>query len=134
MSCPPGLHSWSSAFSNLHQWYVWSLKVFRLLSFCWWYKHLFLSPKFEFYLKTLNEELLHLTDWCWANRLSIKIIKSSFMVFKPRQKRENLNIKLKINQRTIDRVKNSVFLGVILDENGNRTLLISQGKFQNPLV
>ena len=39
------------------------------------------------------------------------------MVFKPRQKRENLNIKLKINQRTIDRVKKSVFLGVILDEN-----------------
>ena len=38
------------------------------------------------------------------------------MVFKPRQKRENLNIKLKINQRTIDRVKKSVFLGVILDE------------------
>ena len=39
------------------------------------------------------------------------------MVFKPRQKRENLNIKLKINQRTIDLVKKSVFLGVILDQN-----------------
>ena len=39
------------------------------------------------------------------------------MVFKPRQKRENLNIKLEINQWTIDRVKESAFLGVILDEN-----------------
>ena len=39
------------------------------------------------------------------------------MVFKPRQKRENLNIKLEINQWTIDQVKESAFLGVILDEN-----------------
>ena len=39
------------------------------------------------------------------------------MVSKPRQKRENLNIKLEINQWTIDRVKESAFLGVILDEN-----------------
>ena len=36
------------------------------------------------------------------------------MVFKPKKKRENLDIKLKTNQCTIDRVKNSMFLGVIL--------------------
>ena len=77
----------------------------------------FSHQNLNFIGKTLNEELLYLTDWCWANRLSIKIIKSNFMVFKPRQKRENLNIKLEINQWTIDRVKESVFLGVILDEN-----------------
>ena len=77
----------------------------------------FSHQNLNFIWKTLNEELLYLTDWCWANRLSIKIIKSNFMVFKPRQKRENLNIKLEINQWTIDRVKESAFLGVILDEN-----------------
>ena len=77
----------------------------------------FSHQNLNFIGKTLNEELLYLTDWCWANRLSIKIIKSNFMVFKPRQKRENLNIKLEINQWTIDRVKESAFLGVILDEN-----------------
>ena len=36
------------------------------------------------------------------------------MVFKPKQKRENLDIKLETNQCTIDRVKKSMFLGVIL--------------------
>ena len=77
----------------------------------------FSHQNLNFIGKTLNEELLYLTDWCWANRLSIKIIKSYFMVSKPRQKRENLNIKLEINQWTIDRVKESAFLGVILDEN-----------------
>lgn len=39
------------------------------------------------------------------------------MVFKPKKKRENLNIKLEINQCTIDQVKEYMFLGVIL--NGN---------------
>ena len=36
---------------------------------------------------------------------------------KPRQKRENLNIKIEINQFTIDRVKESMLLGVIFYEN-----------------
>ena len=36
------------------------------------------------------------------------------MVFKPKQKRENLDIKLETNQCNIDRVKKSMFLGVIL--------------------
>ena len=42
----------------------------------------------NFIEKTLNEELSNLTYWCRANKLSISIIKSNFMVFKPRQKRE----------------------------------------------
>ena len=46
----------------------------------------------------------------------MNIIKSNFIVFKPRQNRENLNI-LDINQYTINRVKESMFLGVFLEEN-----------------
>ena len=63
----------------------------------------------NFIEKTLNEGLLNLTDWRRVNKLSINIIKSNFMVFKPRQKRENLNIKLEFKQCTI--------LDVIVDEN-----------------
>ena len=39
------------------------------------------------------------------------------MVFKPRQKRQNLDIKLEISNCTIERVRDTIFLGVILDEN-----------------
>ena len=39
------------------------------------------------------------------------------MVFKPRQKRQNLDIKLEISNYTIERVRDTIFLGVILDEN-----------------
>ena len=67
--------------------------------------------------KTLSEELLNLTTWCQAHKLSINYLKSKFMVFKPRQKRQNLDFKLEISNCAIERVKDTIFLGVILDEN-----------------
>ena len=39
------------------------------------------------------------------------------MAFKPRQKRQNLDIKLEISNCTIERVRDIIFLGVIPDEN-----------------
>jgi hypothetical protein len=39
------------------------------------------------------------------------------MIFKPRQKRQTLDLDLEINNHKINRVKEVVFLGVILDEN-----------------
>ena len=51
---------------------------------------------------------------CQANKLSIK---STFMVSKPRQKRQLFDINLKISQCAIERVNETIFLGVILDEN-----------------
>ena len=53
------------------------------------------------------------------------------MVFKPREKRQNLDLKLDISNCAIEQVKETMFLGVILDENphGNNILLLLQGKF-----
>ena len=42
--------------------------------------------------------------------------KLKFMVFKPRQKRQNVDIKLKMSNCTIGRVRDTMSLGVILDE------------------
>ena len=41
------------------------------------------------------------------------------MVFKPSQKRTRYNIQILINDQRIDQVKETVFLGVIIDENLN---------------
>ena len=80
--------------------------------------NIFFSHKnVDFLEKTLNEELLKLTTWCQANKLSINYSKSKFMVFKPRQKRQNLDIKLEMSNCAIERVRDTIFLGVILDEN-----------------
>jgi len=45
--------------------------------------------------------------------------KTKFIVFKPCQKRTNQNIQLLIDAQKIDQVKETVFLGVIMDENLN---------------
>ena len=60
-----------------------------------------------------------LSDWFQANKLSLNVKKSKFMVFKPRQKKYSLDIQLLLNNEIIEQVKETVFLGVILDENLN---------------
>ena len=67
--------------------------------------------------KTSGEEPLKLTSWCQVNKLSINYSQSKSMVFNPRQKRKNLDIKLEISNCAIERVKDTIFLGVIVDES-----------------
>ena len=63
-------------------------------------------------------ELCKLTCWLQANKLSLNIKKTKFMVFRPRQKRLTLdNFAVKLCDTNIERVKEVVFLGVILDEH-----------------
>ena len=64
----------------------------------------------------LNSEMLNLTQWCKANKLSINFKKSNFMVFRPRQRRQKIDMSIQIDNNDIERVKETVFLGVILDE------------------
>ena len=80
--------------------------------------NIFFSHKnVDFIPNTLNDELPKLSDWCNANKLSVNLKKSKLVMFKPRQKRQTLDINLVTNHCTIERVKETVFLGVILDEN-----------------
>ena len=68
----------------------------------------------------LNAELNKLSIWFRANRLSLNLKKTKFIVFKPCQKRTNQTIQLLIIiSQTIDQVKETVFLGVMMDENLN---------------
>ena len=66
---------------------------------------------------TVNNELNKLTEWFFANKLSINIKKSNYMVFRPRQKRQTPDIKVALNNHDLTRVKETVFLGVVLDEH-----------------
>ena len=68
----------------------------------------------------LNAELNKLSLWFRSNRLSLNLKKKNkLIVFKPCQKRTNQTIQLLINSPKIDQVKETVFLGVIMDENLN---------------
>jgi hypothetical protein len=65
----------------------------------------------------INSELCKLSEWFQSNKLSINTTKSNYITFKPRQKRQKFDLKLKINNNDINKVKEVCFLGVMLDEN-----------------
>ena len=66
----------------------------------------------------LNSEMLKLTHWCRANKLSINLKKkSNFMVFSPRHRKQTIDISIQIDNNVIERVKETAFLSVILDEH-----------------
>ena len=78
--------------------------------------NLFLSHKNpNILVNTLNSEKL--SHWFKANELSLKLKKTKFMSFKPRQKRQNINLQVYINDQEIEQVKETICLGVFIDEN-----------------
>ena len=82
--------------------------------------NIFYSHKDPNFLNTIvNTELDKLSSWFQANRLSINVKKSNFVIFKSAQNRQNLDFSFFIDNNQIDRVEEVVFLGVILDQNLN---------------
>ena len=80
--------------------------------------NLFISHNDPVYLMTtLNIELNKLSTWFAANRLSLNLSKTNFMVFKPRQKKQSFEFQVFINDQPISQVSETMFLGVFLDDN-----------------
>ena len=71
----------------------------------------------SYLMDTINSEMIQLSNWSLANKLSINVKKSNFMIFKPRQNRQKIDLKIEINSYRIEKVREVVFLGVILDEH-----------------
>ena len=68
-------------------------------------------------MEVVNLELEKITCWFYTNNLSINVKKSNFIIFRPRQNRQTLDLAFNISNYLIDRVKEATFLGVILDEH-----------------
>ena len=65
----------------------------------------------------INGELQKFSIWLRANKLSLNLDKTKFMIFKPRQKNQQTNFKIVLNNRELIQTNEIVFLGVILDEH-----------------
>ena len=66
-------------------------------------------------IETLNEKLCKVDKWLQANKLTLNIRKTHYMLFHRVQlKREQLNIYFR--GETIFRVNSTIFLGVIMDD------------------
>ena len=58
-----------------------------------------------------------LSEWFKANKLSVNIFKTNYIIFQPRQKKQIFYFNRKINNKEVNRVNEDCFLGVILDKN-----------------
>ena len=75
------------------------------------------STDASYLMEVVNSELKKITCWFYTNKLSINVKKSNFIIFRPRQNRQTLDLAFNISNYSIDRVKEATFLGVILDEH-----------------
>jgi hypothetical protein len=68
-------------------------------------------------IKTVNDELKNVFKWLNANKLSLNIKKTHFIVFSTARKRTCTDDNLYINGKRIQRVESTKFLGILLDSN-----------------
>ena len=71
-------------------------------------------------LQTMNAELSRLNDWFCANKLSLNIDKTKYVLFHKAKSRDNLPLvlpDLRINNAKIKEENSLKFLGVMIDEN-----------------
>jgi hypothetical protein len=65
----------------------------------------------------VNRELNKLSNWFSANRLSINLKKTNFMIFRPKQKQCDVEFNIFLNSHRVCLINEVGFLGVILDEH-----------------
>ena len=88
--------------------------------------HLFADDTNLFYIdkrisnleNKVNNELMKINQWLIANRLSLNVDKSNYVIFQPSQKKSEI-ISLFISSKCLKREKSVKYLGVIFDEHIN---------------
>ena len=66
----------------------------------------------------LNSELEKMSNWLMANKLTVNIKKTSYVIFKVRQKQSpSVLFNTKNNNETFERKTHTKFLGVYEDDN-----------------
>ena len=69
---------------------------------------------------TVNMELLKVAEWFRANRLSLNVAKTNYILFGTRRKcLSDTNFSIRINDNTIERATFTKFLGVHIDQDLN---------------
>ena len=68
---------------------------------------------------TLNDQLNSINEWLCANKLSLNVDKSNFVIFHPPQKSPIYSINLKIHDKVIMQKRSIKYLGVLIDTSLN---------------
>ena len=74
------------------------------------------NKNLRFITENLRHDLASLSDWFRANKLTLHLGKTNFILFKPKNFKD-VNVQLSVNNISITRVKSTKFLGLIIDEH-----------------
>ena len=66
---------------------------------------------------TLNNELIKVSEWLIANKLTLNVSKSNFVIFHPPLKKIHMNITLYINDEKLEEKQFTKYLGVLIDKH-----------------
>ena len=67
--------------------------------------------------KAANSDLRNLTNWLNANKISLNVSKTELILFKPKMKKLDFDLKLRLNGKRIYPTKSVKYLGIKTDEN-----------------
>ena len=65
----------------------------------------------------VNTELNNINVWLCANKLSLNVEKSNFVLFHPSQRKIGINFQLSINDKIIKQCYSVKYLGILIDSN-----------------
>ena len=68
---------------------------------------------------TVNNERQNVSDWLIANKLTLNLTKSTFLLILPSQKKLNRSVELKLNNEKLKEVNEEKYLGVLIDSKLN---------------
>ena len=66
---------------------------------------------------TVNSELARVQEWLTLNQLTLNIKKTNFIIFKSHKKRLRRDLHLTLNGNVLQRVEESKFLGIVIDQH-----------------
>ena len=81
--------------------------------------YLFYAQKSLLELETTVNNELQVFSWLCANKLSLNVQKSNYVIFRPPQKLLNYSMNLKINNQTLMHKNSIKYLGIMIDSHLN---------------
>ena len=76
--------------------------------------------------KLLNTDLKNLTNWLNANKISLNVSKKELIIFKPKRKPLDFNMKLKLNGKRLYPTDSVKYLGIKINSKLNWKSLVSK--------
>ena len=114
----PVISSWSTTIYTVYQWPIKSIRKCIYHYVCWWYKRILEGETISETINIFNSELQKLNLWLAANKLTINVSKSHYMIFhRARMKMDNGPILL--DGKPLEQLKFTKVLDMIIEDKLN---------------